>query len=179
MNGEIELIGSFADEELCVHAIQALTRARLAPTRVFTPIPSEHIAEALGHGKSAVRGFVLAGGIAGVLGGFALTIGTSWEWNLVVGGKPIVSMPPFIIIAFELMVLFGGTLAVLGFFLTARMPALDPIPGYSERFAGDRFGVMVKCDEAEGERIESILRAAGAEEIVRPNAVDEDQGRGS
>ncbi len=167
MNGLTELIGSFADEENCVGAIRALKRARVEPTRAFAPFPSEHLLEAIGHRKSPLRALVLAGGITGALSGFALTIGTSMEWNLIAGGKPIISMPPFIIIAFELMILFGGISAVLGFLWWAGMPALDPIEGYSERFSADRFGILVKCPEADSARIEAILRGAGADEVVR------------
>jgi hypothetical protein len=109
----------------------------------------------------------LIGGIAGVLTGLAITVGTSWEWNLIVGGKPVVSWPPFIIIMFELMVLLGGLAAAASFFLFARLPQFDPIPGYSERFSADRFGIAVACDEADSAKIEAMMREAGAEEIAR------------
>jgi Alternative complex III, ActD subunit len=173
MNDEIELVGSFADEENCAGAIRALKRARLEPVRVFAPIPSEHIAEAVGARKSPVRAFVLTGGIVGIITGFALTIGTSMEWNLIVGGKPVISIPPFVIIAFELMILFGGISAVLSFLFNARLPALEPTAGYSERFGSDRFGVMVRCAQADGARIESLLRTAGAEEVVHEGAPEQ------
>jgi hypothetical protein len=170
MSGEIDVIGSFATEEMCVHAIEELKDARIKPTRVFAPIPSEHINHALGYGRSPVRALVLAGGITGILTGFAVTIGTSMEWWLNAGGKPMVSLPPFIIIAFELMILFGGTSAVLGFLLNARMPQLDPLPGYSERFSSDRFGVLVRCAESEKDRVEGILKEAGAETVAHQAA---------
>ena len=50
--------------------------------------------------------------------------------------------------------------------LLARLPQLDPIPGYSERFGADRFGIAVECDEAESARIEALMREAGAEEVA-------------
>ena len=165
MSSEVELVGTFADEEECVHAVGVLKRNAIA-FRVFSPIPSEHLLHAIGRGLSPVRAFVLMGGIAGVLTGIAVTVGTSWEWNLVVGGKPVVSIPPFIIIMFELMILFGGLSAALSFFLFARLPQLDPIPGYSERFGADRFGIAVECDEVDSARIEAMMREAGAEEVA-------------
>jgi len=165
MSVEVELIGTFAEEERCVHAVEALRRGGIA-FRVFSPIPSEHLIHAIGRGLSPVRVFVLIGGISGVLTGLAVTVGTSWEWNLVVGGKPVVSLPPFIIIMFELMILFGGLSAALSFFLFAGLPQLDPITGYSERFGADRFGVAVNCDEDDSARIEAIMREAGAEEVA-------------
>ncbi len=166
MNPQIELVASFTDEEFCIHGVEALKHAGIGEFRVFSPIPSEHLMHAIGHGKSPVRAGVLAGGITGVLTGLALTIGTSMEWNLVAGGKPIISMPPYIIIMFELMILFGGLSAIGGFLFRARLPQVDPVAGYDSRFSADRFGIAVDCPEADSARIESILREAGAEEIV-------------
>ena len=175
MTTEIELVGTFAEEERCVHAVEALRRDGIA-VRVFSPIPSEHLLHAIGRGLSPVRAGVLMGGISGVLTGLAVTVGTSWEWNLVVGGKPVVSLPPFIIIMFELMILFGGLSAALSFFLFAGLPQLDPIPGYSERFGADRFGIVVACDEADSVKVETLMREAGAEDVVhedpRPEAAE-------
>jgi hypothetical protein len=165
MSAEIEVVGSFAEEEDCIHAVEALKREGIK-FRVFSPIPSEHLVHAIGRKLSPVRAFVLMGGITGVLTGLAITAGTSLEWNLVVGGKPVVSIPPFIIIMFELMILFGGLSAALSFFFFAGLPQLDPIPGYSPRFGSDRFGIAVDCTENESARIESMMREAGAEEVV-------------
>jgi Alternative complex III, ActD subunit len=167
MNGEIELIGCFADEERCAHGIEKLHEARLKPDRVFSPVPSEKIAEAMHHKRSIVRAWVLAGGIFGALSGWAITIGTSMEWNLVAGGKPIISIPPFVIISFELMILCGGISAVLSFIYNARLPQLDPMPGYLPRFSGATFGIAMRCKEADGARIEAALKEAGADEVVR------------
>jgi hypothetical protein len=168
MSAAIEVIGTFADEHACIHAVETLKRegVGLNRFRVFAPIPSEHLMLAIGRGLSPVRAVVLFGGIAGVLTGLAVTIGTAMEWNLVSGGKPIISMPPYIIIMFELMILFGGVLGLMAFFFFAHLPQLDPVAGYSERFGADRFGIAVECAEDESSRIESLLREAGAEEVV-------------
>ncbi len=170
MNESVEIVGSFADEQACAHCIEKLRELRALAVRVFSPIPSHHIEHAIGKPKSTVRAFVLSGGILGILTALALTIGTSWEWNLVVGGKPIVSWPPFIIIMFELMILFGGISAVLSFLFNARVPAFEIEKGYSSRFSEDRFGIVVRCAEGESARVESILKDAGAEEVVREAA---------
>ena len=170
MSGAVEIIGSFADESECAVCIEKLRSAKPIAVRVFSPIPSHHIEHAIGKPKSPVRAFVLTGGILGVISALALTIGTSWEWNLVVGGKPIISWPPFIVIMFELMVLFGGISAVLSFLFNARVPSFESDARYSSRFSQDRFGVVVRCEEGEGTRFESILRDAGAEEVEREAA---------
>jgi|HubBroStandDraft_1064217.scaffolds.fasta_scaffold44786_3 hypothetical protein len=170
MSSEVAIVASFVDEERCAQAIESLRAARLGALRFFAPIPSEKLAEAMHRPKSWVRALVLGGGITGVLTGIAITVGTSLEWNLDVGGKPVVSVPPFIIICFELMILLGGISAVLGFLFFARLPALEPAPRYSSRFSEDRFGLVVRCDDADAARAESILNEAGAEEVLREAA---------
>jgi hypothetical protein len=170
MSESVEIIGAFRSDELCAHGIRALRAANVREFRAFSPYPSHLIEDAFERAKSPVRAFVLGGGITGVITGLALTIGTTFEWNLGSGGKPMLSWPPFIIICFELMILFGGISAVLSFLLNAGVPAIESARGYSSRFSEDRFGVVVKCDEADVARIESILKDAGAEEVLREAA---------
>ncbi len=163
---EVRIVGSFAEEQRCVHVLERLREAKLRP-RVFSPIPSEKILEALYEGRSQVRAWVLSGGIFGALSGFALTVGTSYEWNLNAGGKPIASIPAYLIIVFELMILCGGIAGVLGFFFNSRMPVTEPLAGYSTHFSGDRFGVVVSCAEADSARVEALLKEHGADDVSR------------
>ncbi|HKN12180.1 MAG TPA: DUF3341 domain-containing protein [Candidatus Binatus sp.] len=163
----IAIISSFADDAQCAHAIEELRAAQVGDFNTFSPIPSHRIEHAIGRKKSPVRWIVLMGGISGILTGLAITIGTTYEWRLDAGGKPLLSWPPFIIICFELMVLFGGIFGFLGVLMLSGIPATEIAPGYNGRFGEDRFGIMVRCDEAEAARVESMMRESGAEEIVR------------
>ncbi|MGB3550293.1 MAG: DUF3341 domain-containing protein [Candidatus Binatus sp.] len=163
----IAIISSFADDTRCAQAIEELRAAQLGDFNTFSPIPSHKIEHAIGKKKSPVRWLVLAGGISGVLTGLAITIGTTYEWHLNAGGKPLLSWPPFIVICFELMVLLGGIFGFFGVLGLAGVPTTVSAPGYDGRFGEDRFGIVVRCDEAEAERVESMLKESGAEEVVR------------
>ena len=169
MSQEVRLIGSFPDDERCAHGIEKLKETNVE-WFAYSPIPSQEIATATGAGPSHVRSFSLVCGIFGALLALAITIGTSLEWNIVAGGKPIAALPAFLVITFELMSLGGAAGGVLGFFLLNGMPAFDLKPGYSPNFSGDRFGVIVECSEADTERFESLLRTAGADEVTREAA---------
>jgi len=79
---------------------------------------------------------------------------------------PIVSIPPFVIIAFELTILFGALSGLVGFFVHGGFPRLAPLPGYDPSFSGDRFGVLVDCRGADRAQIEAALRQAGATEVT-------------
>jgi len=163
----IAIISAFADDADCAHAIHALRDAQVGAFNSFSPIPSHKIEHAIGLSKSPTRWLSLTGGISGVLTGLAVTIGTTYEWRLNAGGKPLLSWPPFIIICFELMILLGGIFGFGAFLLFSRLPATTPALGYNPRFGEDRFGLVVRCDEADAARIESILKESNAEEVVR------------
>ncbi len=163
----IAIISWFADDTRCAQAIEELRAAQVGDFNTFSPIPSHKIEHAIGRSKSPVRWLVLAGGISGVLSGLAITIGTTYEWRLNAGGKPLLSWPPFIIICFELMVLLGGIFGFFGVLTLSGVPTTAMAPGYDGRFGEDRFGIVVRCDEAEAARVESMLKESGAEEVVR------------
>jgi hypothetical protein len=177
MSDEIALISTFSNDEDCARGIEALHEARAHDFRAYTPFPSEKVLEASvearggqPHRNSHVRWFVLLGGITGFLTAVALTIGTSLEWNLNTGGRPVVSIPPFVVIMFELMILFGGVSGVLGFFILSRLPAFDSAPGYRSRFGADKFGLVVRCAENQAQQLETVLLEAGAEDVQREAA---------
>jgi hypothetical protein len=174
MSGDIELVGVFSDDAQCAHAIEKLHHASIREFHTFSPFPSEKMAEAIDEvrewGKSSVRKFVLAGGITGAITALVLTVGTSWEWNLNTGGRPIASITPYIVIIFEMMILFGVLGAVTSFFIKSGLPSFESASGYRTRFGADRFGLVVRTAESESAKIEAMMREAGAEEVVREAA---------
>jgi molybdopterin-containing oxidoreductase family membrane subunit len=106
----------------------------------------------------------MSAALAATLGGFAFCIATSLAWPLVTGGKAIVSLPPFVIVAFELSVLVGGlvNLAALAW-LTVRGRRRRALPPHAA-FSGDRIGIFVVGEDAAAD---ALLREHGAEEVRR------------
>jgi len=174
MSGDIELVGVFTTDGACAQAIEKLHHASIKGFHTFSPFPSEKMAEAVDEvrewGKSSVRKFVLAGGITGAITALVMTVGTSWEWNLNTGGRPIASITPYIVIIFEMMILFGVLGAVTSFFVKSGLPSFEPSSGYRTRFGADRFGLVVITAESDSAKIEAMMRDAGAEEVVREAA---------
>ena len=158
------LLAVFADAALAAHAIAELHGRGLRRIEVFSPVPDRAIEYALASRTSPVRAFTLAGGILGCASGLALTVWTSLRWPLMTGGKPIVSLPPFLIIAFELTILFGALLALLGFLVEAKLPR-GTTAAYDPRFSEDRYGVLVTTSPDEAAWARGVLHVAGAEEV--------------
>ncbi len=155
MSATTGLVASYEYVDSAVNAIEKLRASGLKKITAYMPYPDLHIEEALGYDQSPVRVWTLAGGLCGAAGGFALTSFTSMDWPLVTGGKPILSIPAYIIIAFEMAVLFGVLATVIGLFINARLPFVKPMVVYDPEFSAGRFGVYVtappdRLDEARG-----------------------------
>jgi Protein of unknown function (DUF3341) len=168
MSPQAGVLGVFQHVDTSVHAIRALRAEGFDAISTYSPVPLEEFEEALtgdGLPRSPVRLFTLVGGLTGTASGFALTIWSSLKWNLVVGGTPIVSIPPFVVIAFELTILFGGLCTLLGLLVTSKLPRLGSSVRYDPRFTADRFGIEVACPPDRVRVAEEILRRAGAEEV--------------
>jgi hypothetical protein len=161
------VVGVFAHVDTTVKALEELRSKGYHDLEVYTPAPIHEIEDVMERDRpvSRVRLFTLIGGLTGTASGFILTIWSALQWGLVTGGKPIASIPPFVVIAFELTILFGGLSTVLGMVLLGRLPRLRPTPAYDPRFSNDRFGVAVRCASGRGASVSEILRGAGAEEV--------------
>lgn len=151
------------DAETAVHALQ---REGHRDLRVFSPYPHHRLETALRQRSSAVRWICLTGGIAGITGGFALCIWTVLQWPLVTGGKELVSLPPFVVIGYESMILLAGLLNLAGLLLLAGLPQRRPSAPYDPRFSEDRIGIWVPAEGDSAERARRTLESSGAEEAT-------------
>ena len=112
-----------------------------------------------------MRTYTLVGGLTGVVTGYALTLWMANDWQIMLGGKPFASIPPFTIIAFELTILFGGLMTLLGLLVFGRLPRVRMDPAYSARFSAEEFGVRVRCRERDVVEVEALLRSYHAKEV--------------
>jgi molybdopterin-containing oxidoreductase family membrane subunit len=88
------------------------------------------------------------------------------------GGRAIISIPPFLIITYEMTILFGVLFTLLGFHFVSGLPAWRDKP-YLPSAGTDKFVVVVEGVSAERvAKADAIIRDAGAEEIQH---VEEDQ----
>jgi len=133
---------------------------------VYSPAAFHELVDAVTPKPSGVRLWTLIGGLTGVVTGYAMTIWMANNWQIMVGGKPFSSIPPYTIIAFELTILFGGILTVLGLFTLGRLYPRKLPPTYSPRFSAEEFGLVVRCRERDVGEIEDLLRAHEAQEVT-------------
>jgi hypothetical protein len=164
------ILGVFAHVDTTVRALEELKAKGYHDLTVYTPVPVHEIEDVIERDRpvSKVRIFTLLGGLVGLASAWILTAWTSLKWSLIVGGKPPVGFPvspPYIVIMFEMMVLFGGIATLIGLVTLGRLPVFRPSPSYDPRFTNDRFGVAVHCAAERAGSVREILRGAGAEEV--------------
>src|ERR1019366_3755838 len=85
---------------------------------------------------------------------------TASDWPVNVGGKPWNSLPAFVPITFEVMVLFAGISTVLAFFGMSRLwPGRKPMI-LDARVTNDRFALVLEEDNAafDVDEVEQFLR---------------------
>ena len=153
------VLGVFADIDGAVEAIEKLKTAGLHRIVTFSPMPSHDLEHAVHPPASPVRMFTLIGGLTGAATGFALPTLTSLDWPLVTGGKPIISIPPMVIIAFELAILFGALSTVAGLFINARLPRARSQVIYDPSFSAGNFGVFVSANGSAAKAREIMVNA--------------------
>ena len=120
------LHGIMAEFDSPTALVEATTQARLQGFRnmdAYTPIPIEELNEALGLRRTRLPRLVLLGGILGGLGGFSLEYWAStMAYPMNIGGRPLNSWPSFLVITFEMTVLFAAFSAVLGMLALNKLP---------------------------------------------------------
>lgn len=158
MSDRTGMLASYEYLDSTVNAIRRLRKAKFS-VRAYSPYPEHHIEDAMGYRQSPVRVWTLVGALTGTATGFAITTFTSVDWPLVVGGKPMVSIPAFVVIAFELTVLFGALATVIGLFVLSRIPDPKPEVIYDPEFSAGRYGVYVEADKERAAEARGILQA--------------------
>ena len=123
---EPRVYGLMAEFETPTDVVLAATRAHAAGYRkmdAYSPFPVKGLSEAIGFHKDQVALVCLVGGLLGMLTAYILQYWINViAYPLNVAGKPFHSWPSFIIVTFELTILFGGLSAGFG------MLALNGLP---------------------------------------------------
>lgn len=164
------VLASFEYLDSAVDAIHELRKAGFKDLTAYAPYPEHHIEEALGYKESPVRVWTLVGALTGTATGFALTIWTSTDWPLVTGGKPILSVPAYVTIAFELTILFGALSTIIGLFWNARLPKVGKPVVYRPEFSAGHFGLYVAPGDRMADAKKILEKYKPADLIDSPEA---------
>ena len=144
------IYGMMAEFDTPVALVEAAKRTYQAGYKridAYTPFPVEGLAEEIGFHRDEVPLVVLIGGMVGGLTGYLMQYWMSAvAYPLNIGGKPYHSWPAFIVITFEMTILFAGISAVFGMLALNGLPMpyhpVFNVPRFA-RASRDRFFLVV------------------------------------
>jgi hypothetical protein len=134
------LMAEFDSATALVAAAERTRHSGYTKIDAYSPFPVEGLAEAVGFHRDLVPLVTLIGGLVGGLTGYLMQYWIATvSYPVNVGGKPYHSWPAFIVVTFEMTILFAGISAVLG------MLALNGLPmPYHPVFNVPRFAFATK-----------------------------------
>src|SRR5262249_26094648 len=121
---------------------------------------------ALDQPVSWVRAFTLIGGLTGCSAGFGMAIWMARDWPLLAGGKGVAAVPPYVVLGFELTVLYGAMCTVAGIII---LSALKPLKrrAFKGAFTDDQIGIFVPCGPDQRPGVAKLLTETGSEEVTQ------------
>lgn len=159
------LLALFADVDPAAHGVDALREAGVREDEI-TIISGAPITEPMmgrAHHWTNVPRLALGGAVAGFFVGLFFTF-TPNLYPLFVGGQPLVSVPPGIIVVFEMTMLLMLISTFVGVFLDSRFPSYTP-KEYVPEISDGKIGVLFHCPEGVQAKITEALKQAGAESV--------------
>jgi|APCry1669188970_1035186.scaffolds.fasta_scaffold00015_33 hypothetical protein len=164
----LALYGNFEEAELVVKELRAASISGFnAGDDMVVKSPIEHpeVEEFLGDKPVYVQWFTLVGAVMGGLLGFFLISGGQANFYMQLkGGKPIVPFPPNFILTYEMFILGGVFITILGFLVCAGLPAKRSSL-YSRKVSEDNIAILVEVEEAAVSAIRAIFVKHKALEI--------------
>ncbi len=175
MNPPTPYYGLLAEFETPQAVLKATRRARREGYRVmdaYTPYPVRGLSAALDAPRTQVPFVVLAGGVVGAISGFFMeswTMGADYPFNI--GGRPLLSWPVFIPIAFEVTILIASLSALFGMLFLNGLPRPHhPVFNVARFTEASQTGFFL-CIEALDPRFDPVatrefLAGQGAKEVL-------------
>lgn len=158
------VLGAFKHIDAACDAITALRAQGRKDITVYSAAPNHELEDALGITSSPVRLFTLIGGITGLCAGVGMTFWMSLDWPLLVGGKPIATVPPYVVFMFELMVLLGSLSTVAGIIILSMTRKTTGL-AYDPSFTDDQIGIFVPCGSGDAPTVSKLMQDAGSVEV--------------
>jgi hypothetical protein len=145
--GTYGLMAEFDEVNAAIVAAQNAYGAGYRKMDAYAPFPVEELSEAVGFHKNGVALVCLVGGLLGCTGAFIL----QWWINTIsypvnIAGRPLNSWPSFVIVTFEMTILFSGLSAVFGMLALNGLPMpyhpVFNVPQF-DRASKDRFFLVI------------------------------------
>jgi len=146
------ILGLFNDFDQASAALRDLREANLPylnwdDVTIKSPIEHPDVESVLGVRSIPIRKYTLVGALlGGSLGFLGLATSQGNFFSQLKGGKPIIPLPPDFVLTYEMLILGGVYITVLGFLICAGLPHRIKSDLYDVAVSEDQVGVMVKAN---------------------------------
>jgi hypothetical protein len=157
--GRSPIYGLIAEFDTPTEIVLAARRAHAEGYRhmdAYSPFPVEGLAESIGFRRNRVALVCLVGGLLGLATAYVLQYWINViAYPLNIGGRPFHSWPSFIIVTFELTILFGGLAAAVGMIVMNGLPLpyhpVFNVPSFSAA-SRDKFFLCIEAADPRFDR---------------------------
>lgn len=165
------LLAEFRTPEELVEAAERVRKAGYRDLDAFTPFPVPELNSVLRLRDRRVLWLGLFGGIFGFTLALGMQLFTNFDYPVNVGGRPLYALSAFMVVCFELTVLFAALTPAVGMLALNGLPRLNhPVfaaPGF-RRASRDRFFLCVLATDAKFDPKKTMQFLRG----LRPHSVE-------
>ncbi len=165
------LLAEFETAEALIAAAERTRKAGYRELDAFTPFPVYELSGILDLRDHRVLWLGLIGGIFGFVLALGMQLFINFDYPINVGGRPLYALSAFMVVCFELTVLFGALTPAIGMLALNGLPRLNhPVfaaPAFY-RASRDRFFLCVLASDAkfDTQKTRAFLRG------LKPNSVE-------
>jgi hypothetical protein len=167
------VLAGFATADDLVVATRKAVAAGYTRLDTHTPYPVAETADAIGYPKSEMGAVMFIGGMTGALSGFFMQFwDNAYGYSLNIGGRPYMSWPSFVPIAFEMMVLTAALSGLFGLMALCGLPRLHHPLFNSKAFdraTRDQFFLSIEAVDPKYSSADTLAFAAS----LNPLSVEE------
>jgi hypothetical protein len=165
------VLAEFKNPKELIDAAQKVNQSGYKKFDTFSPFPIHGMDKAMSLPKSKLGWIVGSHGLIGLVGAFAMIYYMSViDYPLNISGKPLINIPAWIPVIFELTILLSAFGAVFGMFYLNGLPRFNHPLFNSDNFkkvTDDGFFVCIEAEDPQFEtsKVQSLLKEAGATNI--------------
>ncbi len=162
------VLAEFNNVDDVLQAAENVREAGYTRWDVHTPFPVHGMDHAMGIRPTILPWLVLGAGLTGMsLGLWLQWYSNAHDYPIFISGKPLISLPAWIPVTFELTILFSALTAVFGMLFLNGLPRLYNPLFHSTRFrrvTNDRMFVVIDAADPifDREKTEEFLKQQGA-----------------
>ena len=169
------LVAEFSSAEELVEAARRASDYGYKRIEAYSPFPIDELNDVI-EKPNPLPFLVLGGGVTGAVVAYGMQAYIAiWYYPLNIGGRPLHSWPTFIVLTFELTILFAAAAAFFGALFFSGLPApYHPLANSDEftRTTNDKFALCIQADDPKflPERVRHFLESLGPERVEEVEA---------